>query len=116
MTRPSPRCRSALTATCRSEHPTTSSTQGACLTPPVTYTIFPFAVDQITGATGKGIFTTVTGTAPNRVFNIEWRACRYNGATTCLANGDTSYEVQLVEGTSTFNVNILSVWVRPPLL
>ena len=69
-----------------------------------TYTIFPFEVDQITGATGKGIFTSVSGTAPNRVFNIEWRACQYNGATTCLANGDTSYEVQLVEGTSTFRI------------
>jgi uncharacterized protein (TIGR03790 family) len=26
---------------------------------------------------GKGIFTSVSGTAPNRIFNIEWRAVRY---------------------------------------
>jgi uncharacterized protein (TIGR03790 family) len=26
---------------------------------------------------GDGIFTSVSGTAPNRIFNIEWRAVRY---------------------------------------
>ena len=64
-----------------------------------TNTIFPFAVDQITAATGNyGIFTTTTGTAPNRNFYIEWRACRYNGATTCLANSDANYEIVFHEG------------------
>src|SRR5207248_5492046 len=70
-----------------------------------TYNIFPFEVDQITGATGNyGIFTLTTGTAPNRTFYIEWRACRYNGATTCLANSDTNYEVVLQEGATTFQI------------
>src|SRR5205814_2743199 len=70
-----------------------------------TYNIFPFEVDQITGATSNyGIFTLTTGTAPNRTFYIEWRACRYNGATTCLANSDTNYEIVLQEGQTTFQI------------
>ena len=70
-----------------------------------TFTIFPFAVDQITAATGNyGIFTTTTGSTPNRTFYIEWRACRYNGATTCLANSDANYEVAFHEGSSFFDV------------
>ena len=70
-----------------------------------TYNIFPYAVDQITGATGNyGIFTLTSGTAPNRTFYIEWRTCRYNGATTCLANSDANYEVVLQEGSSTFSI------------
>src|SRR5437016_11226356 len=38
--------------------------------------IAPYWDDLYTGdiATGQGIFTSVTGTAPNRIFNIEWRA------------------------------------------
>src|SRR4029077_528097 len=72
---------------------------GCLPNPNFTYTIFPFAVDQITGATGNyGIFTTTTGTAPNRNFYIEWRSCRYNGATTCLANIDANYEIVFHEG------------------
>src|SRR5262249_42450745 len=27
---------------------------------------------------GNGIFTSITGTAPNRIFNIEWRAIYYS--------------------------------------
>jgi hypothetical protein len=30
--------------------------------------------DDLTGLTGRGIYTTVTGSAPNRTFYIEWRA------------------------------------------
>ncbi|HST03873.1 MAG TPA: S-layer homology domain-containing protein [Chloroflexia bacterium] len=70
----------------------------------MTYAVLPFWVDQTTGAPNKGIYTSVTGTAPNRVFNIEWRNCLYGTPTSCLANGDTSYEVQLLESTSTFNI------------
>src|SRR5204863_6125252 len=69
-----------------------------------TYTIFPFEVDQITSAAGKGIFTMTTGTAPNRTFYIEWRACLYSTATSCLANSDTNYEVAFYEGQSFFDV------------
>ncbi|MDQ6782642.1 MAG: hypothetical protein M3063_04190, partial [Actinomycetota bacterium] len=42
------------------------------------YTLFPYGADLRTDFLPApfplGIFTTVTGSAPNRVFNIEWRA------------------------------------------
>ncbi len=69
-----------------------------------TYNIFPFATDQITGAAGKGIYTLTTGSTPNRTFYVEWRACRYNGATTCLANSDSNYEIVFHEGQSAFSI------------
>ena len=34
--------------------------------------------DLRTDGTGNGIFTSTTGTAPNRIFNIEWRAVYYS--------------------------------------
>ena len=49
---------------------------------PYAYTIFPLWSDYRTDvvgegcsnfASGCGIFTSVSGTAPNRIFNIEWR-------------------------------------------
>lgn len=46
-----------------------------------------------------GIFTSVSGTAPNRIFNIEWRAVYFsNNAQTANA------EVRLYEGQSHFDV------------
>jgi len=36
-------------------------------------TFFPYWDDLRTDGTGEGIFTTTTGSAPNRVFYIEWR-------------------------------------------
>ena len=51
------------------------------------FTIFPFWHDlrTDTGLSGCaslqgeacGIFTSVSGTAPNRIFNVEWRAVRF---------------------------------------
>ena len=50
---------------------------------PYDYTVFPNWSDYRTDvvgegcanfATGCGVFTSVSGTAPNRIFNIEWRA------------------------------------------
>ena len=35
--------------------------------------------DAVSGCTGCGIFTTTTGTAPNRVFRVEYRTT-YFGA------------------------------------
>ena len=40
---------------------------------PMQATFFPYWDDQRTDGTGEGIFTTITGSAPNRVFYIEWR-------------------------------------------
>src|SRR5205823_14398737 len=36
--------------------------------------IFAYAGDLTTTTAGDGIFTSVSGTAPDRIFNIEWRA------------------------------------------
>jgi hypothetical protein len=82
----------------------------ACLPPPPNvgpydFTIFPTWTDQCTdntpgncggnNCTGCGIFTTTEGSAPNRIFDIEWR-------TTLYASGDTAptvhFEVRLFEG------------------
>ena len=51
------------------------------------------------GGVGCGVFTSVSGTAPNRTFNIEWRAV-YFGANTTRAN----FEVRLYEGQSRFDL------------
>ncbi len=51
-----------------------------CRGPTHDYTIFPYWDDQLSvnrlrGLSRRhcGIFTSVTGNAPNRIFNIEWR-------------------------------------------
>jgi hypothetical protein len=73
-----------------------------------TYLIFPYWDDQRTDANSGcaafpggtcGIFTSVSGTAPNRIFNIEWRTV-YFAAPTTTAN----YEVRLYEGQSRYDV------------
>lgn len=50
------------------------------------------------GGVGCGIFTSVTGVAPNRIFNIEWRTV-YFGANTTRAN----FEARLYEGQNRFD-------------
>ncbi|MEP6775061.1 MAG: S-layer homology domain-containing protein [Chloroflexota bacterium] len=70
----------------------------------MTYAIVPFWAEQNTAAPGKGIYTLVSGTAPNRTFYIEWRNCLYNGPTGCLQDGDTDYEVIFQEGQDSFDV------------
>ena len=47
---------------------------------------------------GFGIFTSVSGTAPNRIFNIEWRTQYLPGS------GTANYELRLYEGQSRFDV------------
>jgi hypothetical protein len=72
-----------------------------------TYAVFPYETDQCTGpCTGVvcavcGIFTSISGTAPNRIFNIEYRTAYYN------SGGDgihLNYEVRLYEGQTAFDV------------
>jgi len=41
---------------------------------------------------GTGIFTSTSGVAPNRIFNIEWRASYFSGA------GGANFEIRLFEG------------------
>jgi hypothetical protein len=53
--------------------------------------------DTVSGCTGCGIFTTTTGTAPNRVFRVEYRTT-YFGETSATPTLD--YEVNLYENGS----------------
>jgi subtilisin family serine protease len=57
-------------------------------------TVFAFWDDLDTRAPGDGIFTSVSGTAPNRIFNIEWRAVCYGSSNNLPLN----FEVRLYEG------------------
>ncbi len=60
--------------------------------------ICPFWDDLTTSGGSNGIFTSITGTAPNRVLNIEWRASQF-GTTNTI-----NFELRLFEGTSKFEV------------
>ena len=64
------------------------------------YTIFPYWDDLDTSLTGTGIFTSISGTAPNRIFNIEWRAREMNTQFSPTSN----FELQLYEGQTRFDV------------
>ena len=48
---------------------------------------------------GDGIYTSASGSAPSRIFNIEWRAV-YHNATSQAAN----FEVRLYEGQDKFEI------------
>src|ERR1051325_1156591 len=63
----------------------TDSFNASCLPQAITtYAIFPYRTDLCTGPCGSntgtnlGIFTSVSGSAPNRIFNIEWRTAYYS--------------------------------------
>src|SRR6188508_787892 len=62
------------------------------------YTIFPYWDDLYLVNSGFGIFTSVSGTAPNRIFNIEWRAQYFPGS------GTANFELRLYEGQSRFDI------------
>ena len=62
------------------------------------YTIFPYWDDLYLVNSRSGIFTSISGTAPNRIFNIEWRAQYFPGS------GTASFELRLYEGQSRFDV------------
>src|SRR5436190_14742333 len=57
-----------------------------------TYTVFPYWDDLNTSCTTCGIYTSVSGSAPNRVFNIEWRATYF------ISNSTANFEARLYEG------------------
>jgi len=68
-------------------------------------TIFAFWKDldlRLTAYPLNGIFTSVTGTAPNRVFNIEWRACIF--ASGGCGGGMANFEVRLFERQNRFEI------------
>jgi hypothetical protein len=66
------------------------------------YTIFAFWNDLYTAdsAAGQGIFTSVSGAAPNRIFNIEWRT-RF-----CCDFGPPifDFEIRLYENSTRFDI------------
>ncbi len=101
----------------------------ACLPSPSSYftglpydnTIFAVWQDQLTfaGSTGCtnfpggtcGIFTSVTGSAPNRIFNIEWR--------TVLRDDDSApqnFEVRLYENDPNQRFDIILGTLTPPFV
>ena len=73
-----------------------------------TMAIFPYQddlrTDQFSGCAGFpggtcGVFTSVTGTAPNRHFNVEWRAVHFADTTTSV-----NFEVVFSENQTSFDV------------
>lgn len=69
-----------------------------------TYTIFLLWDDQRTDLAGKGIYTSVTGVAPSRIFNIEWRTAYFDG-------GEANYELRLYENSPNNRFDILYIFV-----
>src|SRR6185295_6370449 len=62
------------------------------------YSIYPYWDDLYLVNSGFGIFTSISGTAPNRIFNIEWRAQYFPGS------GSANFELRLYEGQTRFDV------------
>jgi hypothetical protein len=60
--------------------------------------ILAYQDDLRTDGPNDGIFTLLTGTSPNRVFNIEWRTT-YSGR-----NGTANFEVRFYENQNFFDV------------
>ncbi|HEY9402133.1 MAG TPA: carboxypeptidase regulatory-like domain-containing protein [Pyrinomonadaceae bacterium] len=63
------------------------------------YSIVPHFSDLTIGGAGEGIFTSVSGVAPNRIFNIEWRA-----STLGKPAGSLNFEIRLYEGQRRFDI------------
>jgi hypothetical protein len=61
--------------------------------------IFPYWDDLRTDMLGGGVYTSVTGMAPHRVFIIEWRAVYYQDNTV-----PCNFEVRLYEESNRFDV------------
>jgi len=94
----------------------------ACLPPPPNqcpydYTIFGVWQDLMTlttnsgcstWANGCGIFTTVEGTAPNRIFDIEWHAVLFFDTTQAV-----NFEVRLFEGDPNLKFEVVYGAVSP---
>lgn len=63
------------------------------------YSIIPHFADLTIGGAGEGVFTSVSGTAPNRIFNIEWRASAFGKPA-----GSLNFEIRLYEGQTRFDI------------
>jgi N-acetylneuraminic acid mutarotase len=62
------------------------------------YSILPHWDDLLLTGAGQGIFTSVTGSAPNRILNIEWIGAYFSGG------GTVDFEVRLYETTNRIDV------------
>jgi len=60
--------------------------------------ILAYQDDLFTDGAGNGIFTSVSGVAPNRIFNIEWRTGYINQV------GTANFEVRLYESSTNIDV------------
>ena len=63
--------------------------------------IFAFWQDLRTDCSNNGIYTSTSGVAPNRIFNIEWRTSYYNAS---CAGAPANFEVRLYEGQTRFDI------------
>jgi len=84
---------------------------------PYDYTIFPLWEDLMTDAEAGcssfpggtcGIFTTVEGSAPNRIFDIEWRAVLFGNRSAAV-----NFEVRLFEGDPNLKFEVVYGAVNP---
>ena len=84
---------------------------------PFDYTIFGLWSDYRTDivgegcsnfASGCGIFTSVSGSAPNRIFNIEWRAVYFADH-----NATANFEVRLYENDPNKRFDVIFGTVQP---
>jgi PKD repeat protein len=62
------------------------------------YAIMPLWDDLRTDSTGTGIFISTNGAAPNRIFNIEWRATYFSGG------NNVNFEIRLYEDQNRFDI------------
>ena len=98
-----------------------ASSQLVCLLRPIIcpydYTIFGLWSDYRTDiigegcanfASGCGIFTSVSGTAPNRIFNIEWRAVYFADH-----NQTANFEIRLYENDPNKRFDFIFGTVQP---
>jgi hypothetical protein len=57
--------------------------------------------DLLLTTAGDGVYTSVSGSAPNRIMNIEWRGCYYSGGS---CGSRVSVEARLYEGSGRIDV------------
>ncbi len=66
-----------------------------------TYTIFANGDDLLLTSAGDGIYTSISGTAPFRTFNVEWRGCYFAGG---VCGDRVNFELRLSEGLARFEL------------
>jgi S-layer homology domain len=64
--------------------------------PSLSAALLPNWTDLVTDCLDCGIYTSLSGSAPNRIFNIEWRVGYFKG-------GAANFQARLYEGTGEFD-------------